>query len=115
MTWKWRGDGLVVYCQEQSHASRAAKLAWFTEHYPGPIPLMRLQVVTWLNDDDAPVDLGRCSPVEMAQARASYSLECPLCDVSLSIKPQRLHDALNLIAEAGVSEVSLRALVATLT
>ncbi len=115
MTWKWRGDGLVIYCQEPSHSSQVAKLAWFTEHHRGPIPLMRLQVVTWLNDDDAPVDLGRCSPVEMAQARASYSLECPLCDVSLSIKPQRLHDALNLIAEAGVSEVSLRALVATLT
>ncbi len=123
MTWKWRGPGLVVYCQEASHSSRLARIAWFTRdpNAPAdagwnPVPILRLPVAAWLDKDDAPVDLAQCGPDEMERVtRARHSLRCPLCGLSLSIKPQRLSAALDRLNNAGVSEVPLRALAATLT
>lgn len=60
-------------------------------------------------------EYGQVTDLSVPIPRRRYNLTCKRCGLSLELRGPKMYSVLNQLAAAGVSEVSLTALVATVT
>lgn len=132
-----------VYCDDPSHPTKKAMLETFTRGDSGGWMLWPVKARNgtgfsrWsqsaLDELDQLVDTGPEGPMRMGTRssgitlRYRYEIECPICDLSLQVRSEKIAPVLDVLAEhaqyvpdergdlTGVFAISLRALSARVT
>jgi hypothetical protein len=112
---------ITVYCADSSHAERRWDIAqfaqvpgtssWVKRPSIGPDRLSGSNRVSVRLDGDDYLTREQPSSADR-HIRYRYTLHCKLCGLSVSRRADTLHPVLDKLAEAGVNDVSMKALAA---
>lgn len=112
---------VVVYCVEQSHEGKRAKVQTFhlvtVDEDDGPRWRLRGDGAQLLDGDNPLAEPTLTLPGDPAQrvgARQRWALECPLCGLRKDVRRQTIEPVLIRCADSGVFELSLADVAARL-
>lgn len=104
-------ERIAITCSDASHPSKRATVHTFVRHRDGWTSLDNGRTSQWLSDD-TPADQATERP---SRVRQRLRMECPLCGLSAVVRAERVYPMLDHVSAAGVSNVPLPVLVASLS